>query len=44
MTYKNVLTHQPNLVDPYELGRWVARMLLAYFICRVRLIIMIKKK
>jgi hypothetical protein len=21
MMYKNVLTHQPNLVDPYELGR-----------------------
>jgi hypothetical protein len=41
MMYKNVLTHQPNLVDPYELGRWVTRMLLAYLICRVRLIIMI---
>jgi hypothetical protein len=41
MMYKNVLTHQPNLVDPYELGRWVARMLLAYPICWVRLIIMI---
>jgi hypothetical protein len=41
MMYKNVLTHQPNMVDRYALGRLVASMLLAYLICRVRLIMMI---
>jgi hypothetical protein len=41
MMYKYVLTHQPNLVGLYALGRWVARMLLAYPFRRVRLIMMI---
>jgi hypothetical protein len=29
MMYKYVLTHQPNLVSLYALGRWVIYMLLA---------------
>jgi hypothetical protein len=39
--YKYVLTHQPNLVSLYAMGRWVACMLLVNPVRRRRLLIVI---